>query len=100
MATPAITPEVAAASAAPQDPTPAPDPSQGDPDASGGDNGPLSSMNIEPAENGGAVITHHKKMPDRVKNMEHEDMKPRTHVAKDHKELMKHLEHHTKRLKT
>lgn len=77
----------------------------GDGDSDGGQedgsdaNSPLSKIEVEPAEDGGAVITHHKKMSDRVKAMDTEETRPKRHVAKNHAELMKHLKKHTKRLK-
>jgi negative regulator of genetic competence, sporulation and motility len=79
--------------------TPAPD---GDADAGqedgAGENGPLSKIEIEPAEDGASVITHHRKMSDRVKAMDTEETRPKKHVAKNHKDLMSHLKKHTKRL--
>lgn len=63
-----------------------------------GDNGPLSKMEIDPAEEGGYVVTHHKKVPDRVKAMDPDKYKPRTHVKKNHEELVKHVEKHGKRV--
>lgn len=64
-----------------------------------GDTGPISQMQIDPAEDGGAVVTHHPRVPERVKSMDHPSAKPRKHVVKDHKELVKHVEKHGKRLK-
>lgn len=64
----------------------------------GGDSKPLSSIQIDPAEDGGAVVTHNPKVPERVGKMDHEATRPKKHVVTDHKELMKHLDRHTKRL--
>jgi hypothetical protein len=66
----------------------------------GGDKSPLEKMEIEPAEDGGAVITHHPKAPARVKNMDHESMRPKKHVVTSHKDLVKHIDTHAKRLTT
>jgi hypothetical protein len=73
----------------------APDPAEGD---GGGDSSPLSKMEIEPAEDGGSIVTHHPKVPARVKNMDHEAMRPKKHVVTSHKDLVKHVEKHSKRL--
>jgi negative regulator of genetic competence, sporulation and motility len=62
------------------------------------DKGPLESIRIDPAEEGGHIVTHEPKASKRVKNADFESMRPRKHVVKNHEELMKHLEKHTKRL--
>ena len=77
---------------------PAPEAAAAEPEAPQGDNGtsPLSSIEIQPAENG-HIVTHHHKVSDRVKHMGYHE--PTKTVTKGHKDLMAHLEKHTKRLR-
>jgi hypothetical protein len=82
------------------DPAPSDNPGDQDETDGGGDKSPLEKMEIEPAEDGGAVITHHPKAPARVKNMDHESMRPKKHVVTSHKDLVKHIDTHAKRLTT
>jgi hypothetical protein len=56
-------------------------------------------MDIQPAEHGAFVVKHHPKASERVKHMDHEAMRTKTHAIKDHKELVKHIEKHSKRLR-
>ena|SRR5665213_1287595 len=83
-------------------PPPATDPAAQDPDAGAdqGDTGPLSGINMEPAENGGVIATHHPKISDRVKNMDHDSVKPRKHALKSHEDAVEHFKKHIHRLKT
>ena len=91
-------PELNAPAAAPQQATPqVPDAGQ-EPDADEGDTGPLEKIDVQPAEGGASVITHHPKVSERVKAMDHEKTKPRVHVAKNHEEMVKHMDKHGKRL--
>ena len=69
------------------------------PEEDGPDTGPLSSIHIEPAEEGGNIITHEPKVPARVKEMGLAHLKPRKHVVKNQKELEDHIHKHGPRLK-
>ena len=97
-----------AAGAAPPSPAPdtqpAPDappaPDAGGADSGGsddeGDKGPLSKIEIEPAEEGNHIVTHHPKVPERVKHLD--AARPRKHAVKKG-ELEAHIKKHAKRLK-
>ncbi len=61
-----------------------------------GDKGPLSKIEIEPAEEGNHIVTHHKKVPDRVKHLD--AARPRKHAVKKD-ELEAHIKRHAKRLR-
>ena len=63
-----------------------------------GDSGPLSHIDIDPAEDGGSIATHHPRVPSRVKNMDEKSVRPRKHVLKNHEELVEHIRRHGKRL--
>lgn len=65
----------------------------------GGDTGPLDEISVKPAEEGGYIVSHHPKAPERVKTMNPDKYKPRVHAKKNHEDLVKHLHKHTKRLK-
>jgi hypothetical protein len=59
------------------------------------DSGPLSKIELEPAEDGNVIATHHKKVPERVKHMD--GAKPRKHAL--HKdEVEEHIKKHKGRL--
>jgi hypothetical protein len=91
--------QAAAQSAMPAQVATPPDAGQaGGEDAPEGD-GPLSHIDIDPAEEGGSIVTHHPRVPDRVKNMDEKAVKPRKHVMKNHDELVEHIKKHGKRLK-
>lgn len=79
-------------------PAPEPGAEQADAGEEQGDTGPLSSIHIEPAEEGGSVITHEPKAPSRVKAMGIDHLKPRKHVVKSHEEMVEHIKKHGKRL--
>ncbi len=63
----------------------------------GGDTGPLSRIEMEPAENGGAIVTHHMKVSDRVKHMGRHE--PKRHVFESKKKAAEHVAKHIHRLK-
>lgn len=90
-------PEMEQAATAPSANSATPMPDQGEVDA--GDTGPLEAMHITPAEDGGSVVEHHPKVPERAKAMDHPAVKVRKHVVKNHDELVEHIKKHGKRLK-
>lgn len=67
-------------------------------DNDAGDQGPLSKIELEGAEDGNVIATHHPKVPDRVKTMDPEKFKPRKHALKKD-EVEAHMKKHVKRLK-
>lgn len=62
------------------------------------DNKPLESMHIEPAENG-VVVTHHPKLPERVKGMDFEGARAKKHVFTKPEDAVKHVAKNIHRLK-
>jgi hypothetical protein len=52
----------------------------------GGDNSPLSSIEVEPAANGGAIVTHRPKVSDRVRHMGRHE--PKKHVSNRRRRLL------------
>ncbi len=89
-------PDASAQPAPESAPAPDADGSDGGAGQDGGDKGPLSKIEIEPAEEGNHIVTHHPKVPERVKHLD--AAKPRRHAVKKG-ELEAHIKKHAKRLK-
>jgi len=62
--------------------------------------GPLERIEVEPAEDGGAIVTHHKKMSSRVKHADYESIRPKKHVFESKEAAAKHVMKHIHRLKS